>query len=82
MAYSVGKGTKGGREKRESKGSKLEQAANRKTKNAVDRRENYKMLRQCPLALAQQLVSNAIAVSTAARRVTRTMSVAPPLGNN
>ena len=43
MAYSVGKGTKGGREKRESKGSKLEQAANRKTKNAVDRRENYKM---------------------------------------
>ena len=42
MAYSVGKETKGGR-KRESKGSKLEQAANRKTKNAVDRRENYKM---------------------------------------
>ena len=82
MAYSVGKGTKGGREKRESKGSKLEQAANRKTKNAVDRRENCKMLRQCPLALAQQLVCYANAVSTAVRRVTRTMSVAPPLGNN
>ena len=42
-----------------------------------------KMLRQCPLAIVQQLVYHAIAVPTAVRnRVTKTMSVAPLLGNN
>ena len=37
------------------------------------------VLRRCPLAIAQQLVYYAIAVSTA---VTKTMSVAPLLSNN
>ena len=37
----------------------------------------------CPLAIAQQLVYHAVAVSTAVRtRVTRTMSVALLLSNN
>ena len=38
------------------------QAPTRKTKNAVDRRQNNRMLRQCPLAIAQQLVYHAITV--------------------
>ena len=33
----------------------------------MDRRQNNKMLRQCPLGIAQQLVYYAIAVSTAVR---------------
>ena len=41
------------------------------------------VLRRCPLAIAQQLVYYAIAVSTAVLgRVTRTMFVAPLLSNN
>ena len=41
------------------------------------------VLRRCPLAIAQQLVYYAVAVSTAVLgRVTRTMSVAPLLSNN
>ena len=41
------------------------------------------VLRRCPLAIAQQLVHCAIAVSTAVLdRVTKTMSVAPLLMNN
>ena len=59
------------------------QAPTRKTKDAVDRRQNNRMLRQCPVGITRQLVYYAIAVPTAVRnRVTKTMSVAPPLGNN
>ena len=61
----------------------LSQAPDRKTKDAVTAARTTKMLRQCPLAIAQQLVYYAIAVSTAVRgRVTRTMSVALLLRNN
>ena len=57
--------------------------ANSEDQDAVDRRQNNKVLRQCPLAIAQQLVHYAIAVSTAVRnRVTKTMSVALLLGNH
>ena len=52
------------------KGKKSEdsrQAPTRKTKDAVDRRQNNRMLRQCPLGIAQQLVHYAIAVPTAVR---------------
>ena len=53
------------------------QAPTRKTEDVVECRQNIKMLRQCPLATAQQLVYYAVAVSTAVRsRVIRTMSVA------
>ena len=49
---------------------------------AVDRRQNN-MLRQCPSGIAQRLPHHAIAVPTAMQNtVTKTMSVAPPLGNN
>ena len=59
------------------------QAPARKTKDGVDRRQNNRMLRQCPLGIARRLLYHAIAVPTAMRnRVTKTMSVAPPLGNN
>ena len=41
------------------------------------------VLRRCPLAIAQQLVHYAIAVSTAVLgRVKRTVSIAPLLSNN
>ena len=46
-------------------GENLRQAPARKTKDAVDRRQNSRMLRQCPLATAQQLVHCAVAVPTA-----------------
>ena len=61
------------------------QAPTRKTKAAVDRRQNNRMLRQChsPSGIAQRPQHHAIAVPTAMQnRVTKTMSVAPPLGNN
>ena len=59
------------------------QAPDRKTRDAVDRRQNNRMLRQCPVGIAQQLVYHAIAVPTAVRnRVTKTMSVVPLLRNN
>ena len=59
------------------------QAPTRKTKAAVDRRQNNQLLRQCLLGIAQQLPYHAIAVPTDMQnRVTKTMSVAPPLGNN
>ena len=55
------------------------QAPTQKTRDAVDRRQNNKTLRQCPLGIAQQLLYYAIAVPTAMRnRVT--MSIAPPFG--
>ena len=66
---------KGGKKSEDSR-----ETPTRKTKAAVDRRHNNKMLRQC-LGIAQQLPYHAIAVPTDMRnRVT--MSVAPPLGNN
>ena len=41
------------------------------------------VLGRCPLAIAQRLVHCAIALSTAVLdRITKTMSVAPPLTNN
>ena len=43
------------------------QAPTRKIKDAVDRHQNNEMLRQCPLAIAQQLVCYATAASTAVR---------------
>ena len=59
------------------------QAPTRKTKDGVDRRQNNRMLRQCPLGIAPPLPCHAIAVPTAVRnRVTKTMSVAQPLRNN
>ena len=59
------------------------QAPTRKTKAAVDRRQNNRMFRQCPSGIAQQLPYHAISVPTAMQnRVTKTMSVAPPLGDN
>ena len=59
------------------------QAPTRKTKAAVDRRQNNRMLRQCPSGIAQRPQHHAIAVPTAMQnRVTKTMSVSPPLGNN
>ena len=78
MAYKGrGQGEKGKKKSEDSK-----QAPARKTKDAVDRRQNNGMLRQCPLGIAQQLMCYAIAVPTAMRnRGTKTMSAAPPLGN-
>ena len=76
-----GGGGGGGRRKRKSEDSR--QAPTRKTKDAMDRRQNDRMLRQCPPGIAQQLPYHAIAVPTAMRNaVTKIMSVAPPLGNN
>ena len=69
---------KGGKKSKHSR-----QAPTRKTKDAVDRHQNNKMLRQCPSGIRQQLPHHAIAVPTARlNRVTKTMPVAPPLGNN
>ena len=64
---------KGGQKSETSK-----QAPNRKTKAAVDRRQNNTMLRQCPSGIAQRPPHHAVAVPTAMQnRVTK--SVAPPL---
>ena len=49
-------GDKGGRGKSEDS----RQAPTRKTRDAVDRRQNNRMLRQCPLAIAQQLMSRIV----------------------
>ena len=66
---------KGGQKSESSK-----QAPTRKTKAAVDHRQNNKMLRQCPPSIAQQIQYHAIAVPTVVQnRVTKTMSIAPPL---
>ena len=63
---------KGGQKSETSK-----QAPTRKTKAAVDRRQNYRMFRQCPSSIAQRPPHHAIAVPTAVQnRVTKTMSVA------
>ena len=49
----------------------------------MDRRQNKRMLRQCPSGIAQRPPHHAIAVPTAMQnRVTKTMSVALPMGNN
>ena len=62
---------------------RVKQASTRKTKAAVDHRQNNKMLRQCPSGIAQRPLHHAIAVPTAMQnRVTKTMSVVPPLENN
>ena len=53
---------KGGQKSETSK-----QAPTRKTKAAMDRRQNNKMLWQCPLGIAQQLPYHAIGVPTAMR---------------
>ena len=76
-------GTSGkGRQKSETS----KQAPTRKTKAAVDRRQNNRMLRQCRVRPAlrsdhrtTQLLSQLLQLQN---RVTKTMSVAPPLGNN
>ena len=51
---------KGGKKSETSK-----QAPTRKTEAAVDRRQNNRMLTQCPPGIAQQLPYHAIAVLTA-----------------
>ena len=64
----LGRGTsgKGGQKSETSK-----QTPTRKTKAAVDRRQNNKMLRQCPSGIAQRPPHHAIAVPTAVQnRVT------------
>ena len=49
------------------------EAPNRKAKAAVDRRQNNRMLRQCPSGIAQRPPHHAIAVPTAMQnRVTKT----------
>ena len=69
--------------KRGQKSETSKQAPTRKTEAAVDRRQNNRMLRQCPSGIAQRPPHHAIAVPTATQnRVTKTMAVAPPLGNN
>ena len=70
---------KGGQKSETSK-----QAPTQKTKAAVDRRQNNRMLiRLCPSGIAQRPPHHVIVVPTAMQnRVTKTMSVAPPLGNN
>ena len=75
-----GRGRMGkGRQKSETS----KQAPTRKTEAAVDRRQNNRMLRQCPSGIAQRPQHHAIAVQTAMQnRVTKTMSVPPPLGNS
>ena len=63
------------------KSETLQQAPTRKTKAAVDHHQNNRILRQCPPGIAQQPLHQAIAVPTATQnRVTKTMSVVPPLG--
>ena len=58
------------------------QAPTRKTNQAaVDRRQNNRMLRQCPPGIAQELPYHATAVPTAIQnRVTKTTSAALPSG--
>ena len=69
---------KGGQKSETSK-----QAPARKTEAAVDRSLNNKMLKQCPSGIVQRPQHHAIAVPSAMQnRATKTMSVAPPLGNN
>ena len=76
--WGRGRVGKGGQKSETSK-----QAPTRKTEAAVDRRQNNGMLRQCPSGIAQRSSHHAIAVPTAMQnRVTKTVSVAPPLGNN
>ena len=54
-----------------------------KTRLPMDRRQNNRMLRQCPSGIAQRPPHHATAVPTAMQnRVTKTMFVAPPLGNS
>ena len=68
-----------GKEGQKSETSK--QAPTRKTKAAADRRQNNRMLRLCPSGIAQRPPHHANAVPTAMQnRVTKKMSVAPPLG--
>ena len=54
---------KGGQKSETSK-----QAPSRKTKAAVDRRQNNRMLRQCPSGIAQRPPHHVIAVPTAIRQ--------------
>ena len=71
---------KGGQKSETSK-----QAPNRKTKAAVGRRQNNKILRYIVSAehCSQRPPHHAIAVPTAMQnKVTKTMSLTPPLGNN
>ena len=51
--------------KREKKSETLKQARTQKTEIAVDHHQNNRMLRQCPLGIAQQLVYYAVAFPTA-----------------
>ena len=70
--------------KRAQNSETMKQAPAQKTKAAVDHRQNNtEMLRQGPPGVAQQPPHHAVAVPTAMQnKVTETVSVAPPLGNN
>ena len=50
--------------KGEKKSETSKQTPTRKTKAAVDRRQNNKMLRQCPSGIAQRPPHHAVAVPT------------------
>ena len=77
--WGVGGGGGGGRK---SEGSTADTAQKRPERPWTAAR-TMEMLRRCPLAIAQQLVHCAIAVSAAVLgRVTRKMSVALLLRNN
>ena len=55
----------------------------RKTKDAVDRRQNNRMLRQCPLGIAQQLYYTQLLSQRLCGTVTKTLSAPPPFdGDN
>ena len=70
---------KGGQKSETSK-----QAPTRKTKAAVDRRQNNRMLIKAvnPSGIAQRPPHHAITVPTAMQNITKKTSVAPPLGTN
>ena len=76
----LGTGTSGkGRQKSDTS----KQAPTRKTEAAVDRHPKNRILGQCPSGIAQRPPHHAIAVPNAMQnRVTKTLSVALPLGNN
>ena len=65
------------------KSETLKQVPTWKTKAAVDHRQNSRMLKQRLSGIVGQPLHYTFAVPTAVQnRVTKTMSIAPPLGNN
>ena len=73
-------GDKGGGGKKKSKDWR--QAPTRKTKAAVGRRQNNKMLGQCPSGIAQRPPHHAIAVPTAMQNSHKDNVHSSAVGNN